>query len=50
MEYNFWDDRTYYNIECPFTNDLCYNVDENDNTKCNECETYKEFCKFYNIE
>ena len=43
MEYNFWDDRTWYDHPCPITNGNCYNTDENGYSKCSECETMKEY-------
>ncbi|MBO5810078.1 MAG: hypothetical protein J6R32_04535 [Bacteroidales bacterium] len=44
MEYNFWDDRTWYDHPCPLTMGNCYNIDdETGYSKCSECEIMAEY-------
>lgn len=46
MEYNFWDDRTWYDHPCPWTGSNCYNVDEDGYSKCSDCEIEKEAIEY----
>lgn len=45
-DYNFWDDRTHDYYYCPIVCGNCYNRD-GDDTRCYDCNDYKEFMKFY---
>ena len=42
-EYNFWDDRTWYDKPCPYTMNNCYNFDDNGYCRCSECEIEREY-------
>jgi len=41
FEENFWDDRTWGWVDCPYTSQPCYNPDY-----CANCEVERKFAKW----